>query len=85
MIAFYANHRCSGVGLGVVKSPESLVRWMEERGGERERGKGEGEMGKEFSALADWRESTEPFLRKEDPYLLLRPVDEFFIYFFCLL
>ena len=56
-----------------------------EREREGERGKGEGERGKELSALAVWRESTEPFLRKGDPYLLLRPVDEFFIYFFCLL
>ena len=54
--------------------------------GEREgegggKGKGEGERGKELSALAVWRESTEPFLRKGDPYLLLRPASEFFIYF----
>ena len=79
MIALYANHRCLGVGLGVVKLSESLVRWMGGRGREG------GGKGKELSALAEGREYTEPFIRKGDPYLLLRPVDEFIIYIFCLM
>ena len=52
---------------------------------EREREGGGGKGKRALRSCCGERESTEPVLRKGDPYLLLRPVDEFFIYFFCLL